>query len=216
MGRPHAAEFFFKAPQGADGGSIVTVTLEHQSSPTPQFTLGRFRVSVTTGPPFAGTAASVPAHVAAVLKVPAANRNDEQKALLAAYHRSVARSLEPVRQRVAELRAQLAPFPVVVQRGRGGQLPVVVSRTGAFAAGDVSVTLEGFTLGRDGAGPAPIARSLKLAPLVIGGGNTFGTVGFTAEPNAEQGTRLVVLRAEAKVGNDTVVQYSPAFPLTVN
>jgi hypothetical protein len=25
-----------------------------------------------------------------------------------------------------------------------------------------------------------------------------------------------VLRAEAKVGNDTIVQYSPAFPLTVN
>lgn len=216
MGRPHAAEFFFKAPQGADGGSVVTVTLEHQSSPTPNFTLGRFRVSVTTSPPVAGAAAGLPAHVAAALKVPAPNRNEEQKNLLAAYHRSVARSLEPVRQRVAEVRAQLAPFPVVVQRGRGGKLPVVVGRTGAFAAGDVNVTLEGFSLGRDGAGPAPIARSLKLTPLTIAGGNTFGTVEFAAEPNAEQGTRLVVIRAEAKVGNDTVVQYSPAFPLTVN
>jgi len=39
---------------------------------------------------------------------------------------------------------------------------------------------------------------------------------FVAEGNAEQGTRLVVLKAEAKVGNNTIVQYSPAFPLTVN
>ena len=216
MGRPAAADFYFKAPQGGDGGSVVTVTLEHLSSPTPQFTLGRFRLSLTTAPPFAGAAASLPAHVAAVLKIPAGNRNEEQKAMLAGYHRSIARSLGPVRQRVAELRAQLAPFPPVVQRGRAGQVPVVINRGGAFATGDVQVTLEGFTAGREGPGPAPTARSLKLTPLTIGGGNTFGTLDFTAEPNAEQGTRLVVIRAEAKVGNDTVIQYSPAFPLTVN
>lgn len=216
QGRPAAVEFAFKTPQGADGGSVITVTLEHQSSPMPQHALGRFRVSLTTAPPYAGAAASLPAHVAAILKTPAPNRNDEQKALLAGYHRSVARSLEPIRQRVAELRAQLALFPAAVQRGRAGQLPVVINRGGAFPAGDVQVTLEGFSLGREGPGPAPIARSLKLTPLTIVGGNTFGTIGFTAEPAAEQGTRLVVIRAEAKVGNDTVIQYSPAFPLTVN
>jgi hypothetical protein len=215
MGRPAGAELWFKAPQGADGGSVFTVTLDHQSSATPQFALGRFRVSLTTAPQPAA-AAALPPHVLTILRTPAAARNDEQKAALAAYHRSIARSLEPVRQRLAELNAQVAPFPVVAQRGRASQLPVFINRGGGFPSGDVRVTLEGFSLGREGPGPAPIGRSLKLTPLTIAGGDTFGTVGFTAEPSAEQGTRLVVIRAEAKVGNDTVVQYSPAFPLTVN
>ena len=33
--------------------------------------------------------------------------------------------------------------------------------------------------------------------------------------NSEVGTRMVVIKAETKVGNDTYVEYSPAFPLTV-
>ena len=43
----------------------------------------------------------------------------------------------------------------------------------------------------------------------------FGRLTFRVNPNSELGTRMVVLRAETKVGNDTYVQYSPAFPLTV-
>ena len=80
----------------------------------------------------------------------------------------------------------------------------------------MQVSLEGFSLGRDANGPIPIARSLKLAPLSIPGDQSVGVLTFVAEGNAEQGTRSVVLKAEAKVGNDTIVQYSPAFPLTVN
>jgi hypothetical protein len=80
----------------------------------------------------------------------------------------------------------------------------------------VRVTLEGFSAGRDANGPLPIARSVNVTPLTIPGDGTVGALTYTVEPTAEQGTRLVVLRAEAKVGNDTVVQYSPAFPLTIN
>ena len=38
---------------------------------------------------------------------------------------------------------------------------------------------------------------------------------FKAKGNSEVGTRNVVIRAEAKLGKETVVQYSPAIPLTV-
>jgi hypothetical protein len=91
----------------------------------------------------------------------------------------------------------------------------LISRAGGFA-GDVQVSLVGFTSGREGNGPRPIDRSLKFAPLVMNGARTFGTLGFQADANAETGTRMVALRAEAKVGEHTVVTYSPAFPMTVN
>ena len=178
-------------------------------------TLGRFRVSLTTAPG-PDAVQRVSTNILAILKVPAAQRNDVQKAEVAAYYRRIAKSLQPVRQRLTELRATAPSFPVVVQRGRAGYLPVAITRGANFASGDVQITLEGFTLGRDANGPAPIARSIKSQPLTIGADNVVGALSFTAEGNAEQGTRLVVLRAEAKVGNDTFVQYSPAFPLTVN
>jgi hypothetical protein len=101
-----------------------------------------------------------------------------------------------------------------VARNQGGAIPVLVSRQNGFA-GDVNVTLQGFSSGREGNGPRPIERSLKLTPLTVGGMGTFGTLGFQVDGQSETGTRVVVLRAEAKVGNDTVVTYSPAFPLTV-
>jgi hypothetical protein len=215
LGRPAAAEFFFKSPQGGDGGLVFTVTLEHLASAVPLHTLGRFRISLTTAPN-PDAAQRLPANILAILKLTAAQRNEQQKAELAAYHRRVAKSLHPVRQRLAELRAASPSFPVAVQRGRAGFLPVAITRGANLATGDVQITLEGFTLGRDGGGPAPIARSIKSTPLTIAGDNVVGALSFTAEANAEQGTRLVVLRAETKVGNDTLVQYSPAFPLTVN
>ena len=82
--------------------------------------------------------------------------------------------------------------------------------------GDVSVTLQGFTSGREGNGPRPVERDFNLKPLVVVGSATFGTLGFQVEAGAQTGTRMAALRAEAKVGDYTVVQYSPAFPMTVN
>jgi hypothetical protein len=214
MGYPSSAELFFKTPQGADGGSIFTITLEQLASSIPQHTLGRFRFSVTSAP---STDASVrlPANILATLKTPAAQRNEVQKNEIASYHRRIARSLQPVRQRLTEFRSVLPAYPPVVRRGQQSYLPVAISRA-AGANAEVQITLEGFSLGRDANGPVSIARSLKLTPLTIAGANVVGAVSFTVEGNAETGTRLVVLRAETKVGNDTIVQYSPAFPLTVN
>jgi hypothetical protein len=120
-----------------------------------------------------------------------------------------------VRERLAELKSVVGSGRPVVARNQGGAIPVLVSRANGFA-GDVSITLQGFTSGREGNGPRPIDRSLKLTPLTVGGMGTFGTLGFQVDAGAETGTRMAVLRAEAKVGEHMVVTYSPAFPMTVN
>jgi hypothetical protein len=215
LGQPAAADFFFKTPQGGDGGSVFTVKLEQLASAIPQHTLGHFRISLTTAAS-SDAAQRLPANILSIIKTPAGNRSGEQKNELAAFHRRLSKSLAPVRQRLTELRATSPAFPVAIQRGRAALLPVAITRGGNFAKGDVQVTVEGFSLGREGMSPAPITRSIKFAPLTIAGDNVVGALALTAEGNAEQGTRLVVLRAETKIGNDTIVEYSPAFALTVN
>ena len=211
VGRPHVGTFLTKVPVGGDGGSVLTLVLAQQSA-TPNLTLGRFRVSVTNHPT-PDAIPAVPQNIVAILKTPAANRTEPQKAELAAYYRSIAPALDPVRQRLAELRAAAPAFPITTGRGRGGSVAVLLNRNNF--PGDVTVTLEGFQSGREGAGPAPIAKSLKVNPLTLNTGATLGVLTFTVEGAAELGTKLVVLRAEGKVGNDTAVQYSPAFPVTV-
>ena len=120
-----------------------------------------------------------------------------------------------MRQRLAELRSRVGAGRPVVARNQGGAIPVIVSRQGGFT-GDVTVTLEGFSSGREGDGPRPIERNLNFKPLTVAGSATFGTLGFQVDGGSQTGTRWSSCKAEAKVGNDTVVQYSPAFPLTVN
>jgi hypothetical protein len=116
---------------------------------------------------------------------------------------------------VAELRSRVGPATPVAARGAAGGIPVIVNRLNGFT-GDVRVTLEGFVTGRENGLPKATARSIKFEPATVNAGNTFGTLAFNVDPASEVGTRVVVLRAEAKVGNDTIVQYSQAFPMTVN
>jgi len=177
---------------------------------------GRFRVWVT-GSANPESTPSLPPDVAAALRVPADKRNDEQKATLAAYHRTLAPSLQEVRERLAELKSRAAPLPLTVARNRPAFIPVPVMRAGSTPPSDVQITLEGFSAGRDPATkmPAPIAKNLLVTPLTIKPDEAFGRLNFRVNPNSELGTRMVVLRAETKVGNDTYVEYSPAFPLTV-
>jgi hypothetical protein len=210
-GRPVAVTFQTRALVPGGDDTLLTFTLEHQSQ-FPKHSIGRFRIWATNAlnPQ---DAPKVPDRILTLLRN--RNRNDGEKAELAAHYRSVAPSLEPVRQRLAELKSAVGAGRPVVPRNQGGAIPVLLSRRDGFA-GDVSITLQGFTSGREGNGPRPIDRSLKLTPLNVPGMGTFGTLGFQVDGGSETGTRMVVLRAEAKVGNDTVVSYSPAFPMTVN
>jgi hypothetical protein len=211
QGRPAAVTFLTRTQIPGGDDTVLTFTLDHQSQ-YPQHGVGRLRIWATSAlrPE---EAPKLPESILAILRTP--NRNGAQKAALAAYFRTVAPSLEPVRERLAELRARAGSTTPAVAKNAGGAVPVLISRAGGFA-GDVQVSLVGFTSGREGNGPRPIDRSLKFAPLVMNGASTFGTLGFQADANAETGTRMVALRAEAKVGEHTVVTYSPAFPMTVN
>ena len=213
VGRPSEATFYFKQPlPAADAGSVLAFTLEHLSGHA-QHTIGRFRIWVTTNRQ-PDAALRPPLNIAAILKVPSGGRSDEQKRELAAYFRSIAPSLEPLRHRLADLSAAVPSIPFKVEKNRDGAIAVPINRLGNFS-GDVRVTLEGFTSARDSDKPVPIDREFKINPLTISGDSLFGTLTFEPERRAETATRMVVLKAEAKVGDETVVEYSPAFPLTV-
>jgi hypothetical protein len=233
-GVAHAATFFPRAPIVAgDGGTTLAFTLEFNSPKYQGFTLGRFRLWAL-GAADPAAAAAVPAEVQDVLKVAEEKRSDAQRAELAAYYRTISPALEPTRQRLAELRRKLPASPVVVTRGKTGTIPVPIVRAADFAAaagGDrpadpngptgfvapVQVTLEGFTAGRDPLTrqPQPIAKSIDVSPLTVDADAGFAKLTIRPKANSELGTRMVVLRAEAKVGGATYVQYSPAFPITV-
>jgi hypothetical protein len=125
-------------------------------------------------------------------------------------------SLDAARKRLAELKARAAPLPLTVARNKDLSLPVPISREAGFTA-PAQVSLEGFSSGRDPATgmEAPIAPNLVVSPLTLGGVDCFGTLSIRPTATCELGTRMVVLRAETKVGPDTYVVYSQAFPLTV-
>lgn len=211
-GRPAEATFYPVRPIGVADGSRLTFILE-QLSAFPQHTIGRLRIWATTNPQ-PDAAVRVPRNVGAILKTPAGGRSEPQKRQLAAYFRSIAPSLEPLRQQLADLRAGMPTMPIILRRGRPGAIPVPINRSGHFR-GDVQVTLEGYSTGRENDMPGPIARSLKLNPLTIPADKLFGTLTFEVERRAETGARLVVLKAESKIGNDTVTEYSRAFPITI-
>jgi hypothetical protein len=216
MGRPNSAIFLTRSPiAGSEAGSVLTFTLD-QLSGNPQHTIGRFRIWVTANPG-PDAAVALPAEIRTILRIPALSRNEEQKAALAAYHRSIDTSLDPVREREAEVKSRVTPLPLTTARNRTSSIPVPVQRAGGFR-GDIQITLEGFSSGRDPATgmPTAVARDFALTPLTIAPDSAFGKLTYKVNGNSEIGTRLVVLKAEAQVGDETVVQYSPAFPLTVN
>lgn len=212
-GQPAEANFYFKQPlPSSEEGTVLNLTLEFLSN-QPQHTLGHFRVWATTSKE-PDSDIRPPQNISAILKVPAGGRSDEQKRELSTYFRSIAPSLEPLRRRLADLRVLVPSMPLKIRKNRSGAIPVPITRARNFT-GDVQITLEGLAGGDEDNKPSPIARELRLNPLTIGGDKLFGTLTFEVEEGAEPGTRLAVLKAEAKAGDDTIVQYSPAFPITI-
>lgn len=207
VGRPVEATFYPKQPIA---GGPLTVRLE-QRAKLPQFMLGRFRVWVTTNKQ-PDSALRPPENIARLLK--SKGRSKEQQQELASYFLTIAPSLDPVRRRLADLRGEMPAVPLKVAKNRNGAIPVPLTRTGGFT-GEVKVTLEGFAKGREGAMPAPISKDLKVNPLTLSGDKLFGMLTFEPERREETGTRMVVLKAEGKVGEETVTEYSQAFPLTI-
>jgi hypothetical protein len=112
FGKPHAAIFETAGPVGSDaaveleGGITLTVTLDHQQI-YPQHNLGKFRLSATSAKNPAGVQA-IPVNIQGILALAAELRNDQQRNELAAYYRTVAPMLQPVREQLAALEKQKA------------------------------------------------------------------------------------------------------------
>ncbi|HEX4795090.1 MAG TPA: hypothetical protein VH370_14950 [Humisphaera sp.] len=207
-GLPSVATFYPTQPIAAESGSLLTILLDQKYAAATNHTLGRFRIWVTSNPT-PDSAANLPADVLASLKMPADKRDAAQKAKVMNYYKSAAApSLAPLRTRAQELTAQIAEASTFVQY-RAGEIPLLINRNDF--AGDVQVTLEGYAANRKRA----LATSMKLDPLRMTGNAQAGALRFTVEPASETGTRMAVLKAEAKIGDETYVQYSPAFPITL-
>jgi putative FmdB family regulatory protein len=215
VGRPQTATFFPKdAIENANGSSLV-VTLEFGSPKLNGYSLGRFRIWVL-GWGDAATATNIPPEIQEIIKVSEANRTEPQKAEITAFYRSIAPSLEPTRQRLAELKRALPSVPLVIARNKSSVVPIPIRRSAEFN-GPVTLTLEGFSAGRDPKDrqPTPISKNFDITPLTADSATALAKLNVKTKGNCELGTRMVVIKAEAKVGNDTYVEYSPAFPITV-
>lgn len=204
-GMPVEATFYLDPVSKGQNGSKLTVTLAQAAGKG----VGRFRLWVTSNPQ-PDVAVRLPANIAALLKVPDAARSPAQKRQVADYYRSTSADLAPVRQRIAELNATTPAMPFRARRNQPATIPVLLKRDDDFK-GVVTVTLEGFAPG----GPKMTARQIKVTPLTLGPDSPFGLLTLQPEPGADVATRMVVLKAETKTGDDVVTQYSPAFPLTI-
>ncbi len=114
--KPHAAIFVVAAPAGDSATSRLTIRLEHRHK-KPQHLLGRFRLSVTTSADIIERVV-IPADLLAVIARPVDKRSDDERAKLAAYYRSIAPSLKPVRDAIVEIektRPQVPTVPVMVE-----------------------------------------------------------------------------------------------------
>jgi len=204
-GLPVEATFYFDGPVSLGDQPELSISL-HQAA---QHGLGRFRLWVTSNPnPDAAPRLAGP--ILAILKTPDAGRSAGQKRQISEYFRNISPSLIAIRDRMAEVRALTPAMPPHARRNQPVAIPVLVNRTDGFK-GDVTVTLEGYVPGA----PKLIATQIKVTPLNLMADLSFGVLTIQPAAAAEFATRMVVLKAETKTGDEVITQYSPAFPLTI-
>ena len=133
FGRPNAAVFQTEREVGSAAGATLTFTL---TQTTPNHTIGKFRLSVTTAP---RPVRALPAGVADVLTVAPDKRADAHKAELAGFYRTFAPELQPVRDQIAQANQQLAAMrpatvPVMRELPADKHRPTFVMIKGNFLA----------------------------------------------------------------------------------
>lgn len=115
VGEPHAVWLTFRRPIDISKNVRLRVRLEHRYS-QPHYLLGRFRLSITNDPAVTRRI-GVPTDVLATVDATAEARTPEQTARLNAYFRSIAASLQPIRQKIEALeKARPQPPMVPVMR----------------------------------------------------------------------------------------------------
>ncbi len=125
-GKPHEAVFVASSPVKLAAGDRLVVRLEHRYG-QPEFTLGRFRVSITGDPARVAAGDVPPAVVQAASRAPE-ERTAEESAELERVFRELAPELAPVRTRIAALekeRASIQPPTTPILR----ELPADRRRT---------------------------------------------------------------------------------------
>ncbi len=211
VARPSIATFHAKEKFGAAGGSTLTIALEHQFS-VPQHTLGHFRIWVTSNAQ-PDTALTLPPQIVTILKTPADKRPEKQKAEISAYFRSVAPSLDPLRHRLTELRAQVEAEVTGAQKKKLS-IPFLVNRMNF--KGDLRVTLKGYASKRElGTSlPADLSKALKFDPLEVPAKKASGSFNIDILKDPSTGPRYACLEIRGTVGDETRVEYSAPFVLT--
>ena len=121
-------------PRSGEGGRL-RIRLKHQGAVVGQ-PLGRFRLSVTSSST-PQRVVEIPAKLRPILSIAAAERTDRERKDLAAFYRTVAVSLKPTRDRIADLQKQLRglgiPTALVMRERAGYERPsAFVRRRGSF------------------------------------------------------------------------------------
>lgn len=105
VGKPQVAIFETTSDLVLSEGATLTIEMQ-QNLDNPGHNIGCFRWSVTTAErPILATDAPPP-ELAAILKLPVSERTETQQSELAAYYRTVAPLLEPLRTRLTQLEQQ--------------------------------------------------------------------------------------------------------------
>lgn len=110
-GLRHEATFELKEPIGNEGGTQLQFTLSQQFQ-NGKYNLGRFRLWVTTGKPVRFGAAK---EVADAIRVDAAKRSKEQKALLASTYLTQSRDYQTAKKTLANAKRPLPIDPKLTE-----------------------------------------------------------------------------------------------------
>jgi Protein of unknown function (DUF1553)/Protein of unknown function (DUF1549) len=132
---PRQIVFTLDHPVGAAAGLPLRIRLKHQGAAVGQ-SLGRFRLSATAGAT-PQRVVEIPAKLRPILAVPVAERTPQQRKDLATFYRTVAVSLKPARDRVADLQKELKalgiPTALVMRERVAHERPAAyVRRRGSF------------------------------------------------------------------------------------
>jgi len=133
--RPRQIVLTLERPLIPAPGARLTIRMNHVGNAVGQ-AIGRFRLSVTASRT-PQRVVEITAALRPIIEMPAAKRSKQQQQVLAAFYRTVARSLKPTRDRLAELRTQLTalgiPTALVMRERPSHERPsAFVRRRGSF------------------------------------------------------------------------------------
>ena len=105
---------------------------------------------------------------------------------------------------------ELATLSASVEQNQSTIVEVLAQRREGFA-GEIKLSAEGFSAGRE-----PVTKSFDVTETTLKAGETLGKITLKPKLDSETGTRTLVIRGEATVAGQPVVQYSRTFPVSVS